>query len=128
SDILEPRMFLVSGRRVFDLVKELEGDITFILDDTSLLVKAGRVNVALNIQGAQDFPPFPERIENLMQLSAPFLLELLNKVAFLIPQNNANTSLNGLLLEISSTDLKMTASDGHCLAQIQTADYTLEEA
>lgn len=128
GDIQEPRMFLVSGRRLFDLVKELEGDITFILDDNSLLVKAGLVNIALNIQDAQNFPPFPERIENLMQLNAPFLLELLNKVAFLIPQNNANTSLNGLLLEISSTDLKMTASDGHCLAQIQTTDYTLEEA
>jgi len=127
-DINEPRMFLVSGRRLFDLVKELEGDITFIVDNTSLLVKAGLVNVELNIQDAQNFPPFPERIENLMQLNAPFLLELLNKVAFLIPQNNSNTSLNGLLLEISKSELKMTASDGHCLAQVQTPVYTLEES
>lgn len=127
-DIHEPRMFLVSGRRLFDLVKELEGDITFIVDDTSLLVKAGLVNVVLNIQNAQNFPPFPERIENLMQLSAPFLLELLNKVAFLIPQNNSNASLNGLFLEISESELKMTASDGHCLAQVQTPVYTLEES
>lgn len=127
-DVDDTRMFLVSGRRLFDLVKELEGDITFILDDTSLLVKAGLVNVVLNIQDAQNFPPFPERIENLMQLNAPFVLELLNKVAFLIPQNNANSSLNGLLLEISESEMKMTASDGHCLAQVQTADYTLEES
>jgi len=126
-NIDESRMFLVSGRRLFDLVKELDGDITFILSDTSLLVKAKSVNVALNIQDAQNFPPFPERIENLMQFHAPFLLELLNKVAFLIPQNNANPSLNGLLLEISESDLKMTASDGHCLAQIKTANYFLEE-
>lgn len=128
SDLSEPRMFLVSGRRFFDLVKELDGDIAFIIDDSCLLVKAGLVNVALNIQGAQDFPPFPERIENLMQLNAPFLLELLNKVAFLIPQNNANSSLNGLLLEISESEMKMTASDGHCLAQVQTSVYTLEES
>jgi len=127
-DAHEPRMFLVSGRRLFDLVKELDGDITFIVDNTSLLVKAGLVTVALNIQDAQNFPPFPERIENLMQLSAPFLLELLNKVAFLIPQNNANSSLNGLLLEITDSELKMTASDGHCLAQVQTPAYTLEES
>src|SRR5690606_25553016 len=93
-----------------------------------LIVKSGSVNVALNIQDTQNFPPFPERIENLMQLSAPFFLDLLNKVSFLIPQNNANTSLNGLLLEISETELKMTASDGHCLAQVQTNTYTLEES
>lgn len=128
SDVSEPRMFLVSGRRLFDLIKELEGDITFIVDDSSLIVKSGLVNVALNIQNAQDFPPFPERIENLMQLNASFFLELINKVSFLIPQNNANSSLNGLLLEISETELKMTASDGHCLAQVQTEVYNLEES
>jgi DNA polymerase-3 subunit beta len=124
----EPRMFLVSGRRLFDLIKELEGDITFVIKESSLVVKSGAVNVVLNIQDANHFPPFPERIENLMQLNAPFLLELFNKVAFLIPQNNANSSLNGLLLEISETDLKMTASDGHCLAQVQSSAYTLEES
>jgi len=91
-DITEPRMFLVSGRRLFDLVKELEGDITCIVDDNTLVVKSGLVNVVLNIQDAHNFPPFPERIENLMQLNAPFFLDILNKVAFLIPQNNANSS------------------------------------
>jgi len=128
SDLSDTRMFLVSGRRLFDLIKELEGDILFIIDDTSLIVKSGSINVALNIQDAQDFPPFPERIENLMHLHAPFFLDLLSKVAFLIPQNNANPALNGLLLEISESELKMTASDGHCLAQVETATYTLEEA
>src|SRR5579872_5142350 len=128
SDLTDVRMFLVSGRRLFDLVKEFEGDITFIVDDTSLIVKSGLVNVALNIQDAKDFPPFPERIENLMQLNASFFLELLNKVSFLIPQNNANPALNGLLLEISEKELKMTASDGHCLAQVQTTAYKLEES
>ena len=128
SDLTDVRMFLVSGRRLFDLVKELEGDITFIIDDASLIVKSGMVNVALNIQDSKDFPPFPERIENLMQLNAPFFLELLNKVSFLIPQNNANPALNGLLLEISESELKMTASDGHCLAQVETSTYTLEES
>src|SRR5436190_1602639 len=127
SDLTDARMFLVSGRRLFDLIKELEGDITFIIDDASLIVKSGLVNVALNIQNSQDFPPFPERIENLMQLNGQFFLELLNKVSFLIPQNNSNTSLNGLLLEISETELKMTASDGHCLVQVETPAYTLEE-
>ena len=59
--------------------------------------KSGSVDLALNIKDAQEFPPFPERIENLMQLSASFLLEMLDKVAFLIPQNNANPALNGII-------------------------------
>lgn len=128
SDIDQPFSFLVSGKRLFDLVKELEGDIAFIFDGSQVTLKAGSVNLALNIKDAQEFPPFPERIENLMQLQAPDLLELLDKVAFLIPQNNANPALNGLFLEISSDEFKMTTTDGHCLAQVSTDKYTLAES
>jgi DNA polymerase-3 subunit beta len=53
---------------------------------------------------------------------------MLDKVAFLIPQNNANAALNGLLLEISDKDLKMTTTDGHCLAQVLSLKYTIQEA
>lgn len=122
-----PFSFLVSGKRIFDLVKELEGDIEFISDEAQLELKAGPVHLSLNIKGADEFPPFPERIENLMQLQSPLMLEMLDKVAFLIPQNNANPALNGLLLEISATEFKMTTTDGHCLAQMSTDKYTLPE-
>jgi DNA polymerase-3 subunit beta len=123
----EPYSFLVSGRRIFDLVKELEGDIECIVKDQQLALKAGSVNLALNIKDSQEFPPFPERIENLMQLDSEFLLRMLGNVSFLIPQNNSNPALNGLLLEISSGGLKMTTTDGHCLAQSSSSKYSLEE-
>ena len=125
SSMTETQSFLVSGRRIFDLVKELEGEIHFVFDDQSLTLHAGLVHLTLNIKDAQEFPPFPERIENLMHLDAKFILEMLDKVAFLIPQNNANPALNGLLLEVSGTDFKMTTTDGHCLAQITSSKYTL---
>jgi len=126
SNMTEQQSFLVSGRRLFDLVKELEGDITFILNGTQLVLKSGRVHLSLNIKNSENFPPFPERIENLMHLHSQFLLEMLGKVSFLIPQNNANKALNGLFLEISDKEFKMTATDGHCLAQIQSGAYTLD--
>lgn len=127
GSIDEPRSFLVSGRRIFDLVKELDGDIELQLNDQQLVVKAGKVRLSLNIKDAEEFPPFPERIENLMQLDSAFLLEMLNKVAFLIPQNNANPALNGLFLEISDKEMIMTSTDGHCLAQLKSEKYTLSE-
>lgn len=128
SNISEPCSFLVSGRRIFDLVKELDGDISCTITDQQLFLKAHGVDLALNIKDPQEFPPFPERIENIMHLDAAFLLELLDKVAFLIPQNNANPALNGLLLEISNNDFKMTTTDGHCLAQVRSNKYTLSES
>lgn len=125
--VTSPYAYMVSGKRIFDLVKELEDTITCQLQDQQLVLKAGGVTLSLNIKDAQDFPPFPERIENLMCLDSSVLLDMLGKVAFLIPQNNANPALNGLYLEISSTDMKMTTTDGHCLAQVSTTRYTLQE-
>ncbi len=128
SDLADVQSFLVSGRRLFELVKELEGEIQFIVNEQSLTLKANSVHLTLNVRDIQEFPPFPERIENLMQLDAKFMLNVLDKVAFLIPQSNANPALNGLFLEVSDKDFKMTTTDGHCLAQVTSEKYTLSEA
>lgn len=120
SEIDEIYPFLVSGKRIFEAVKELDGQINCTVNNHQISLQAGDVNLALNIKDAQEFPPFPERIENIMHLDAPLLLKMLESVAFLIPQNNANSALNGLLLEISPTALVMTTTDGHCLAQVGT--------
>lgn len=127
SSLLEQRAFLVNGKRLFDVVKELEDDIRFTILDNQLKLTSGKVHLSLHIKDAQEFPPFPERIENLMQLESKFLLGLIDKVGFLIPQNNANPALNGLYLEIDKEHFTMTTTDGHCLARIQSSKYTLEQ-
>lgn len=120
--------FLVSGKRLFDIVKELDGLITFSLVNNQLVIRSGSVRLSLNIRDAQDFPPFPERIENLLDLDANTVLAMLGKVNFLIPQNNTNPALNGLYLEIVPSGMTMTTTDGHSLAQAGTARYHLQEA
>jgi DNA polymerase-3 subunit beta len=127
SDFDEQEAFLVSGKRVFDIVKELEGPIICQLSSHQLTLQAMGVNVSLNIKESQEFPPFPERIENLLPLNAKLVQKMLESVSFLIPQNNANVALNGLLLELSPNELIMTTTDGHCLAQVKTSKTTFEE-
>lgn len=128
SNSSEATSFLIPGKRIFDLVKEMDGDIQFKLENNQLHLSSKGVDLALNIKDAADFPPFPERIENMMSIEGVTLLKLLNKVAFLIPQNNANNALNGMLLEINDKNMSMVATDGHCLAKIETPHYTLGEA
>ncbi len=127
STLVNSESFLVMGRRIFDIVKELEGPITCTLTQSQFALRANGVHVTLNNKDAQEFPPFPERIENLMQINAATLRTMLESVAFLIPQNNANPALNGLLLEVSPTQLTMTTTDGHCLAQVSSDKYTLAQ-
>jgi len=120
-------LFLVPGRRVFELTKELENDIKIDVKDKQIALRSGNASLSLNIKDAQEFPPFPERIENLMELKTEDLLYMLEKVAFIIPQNNANPALNGLLVEVGKDGIKMTATDGHCLSQVQMDAYKLNE-
>lgn len=128
SNIIETRSFLVSGKKIFELTKELEDQIEIQINATNIIINSGSVHLSLNIKDAQEFPPLPERIENMMQLKAADLLEMFEKVAFLIPQNNANPALNGLLIEASPQQLKLTATDGHCLAQVSNEQYRLDQA
>ena len=127
SDFTETTGFLIPGKRIFELVKELDGTIQFSVSDNQIKLHSGGVDLALNIKDMQDFPPFPERIENLMNVDAAFLLGMLNKVAFMIPQNNANQALNGMLLELDQSAMSMIATDGHCLARVTSPRYTLAE-
>src|SRR3990167_4133104 len=64
SNIDEGQSFLVSGKRVFDLIKELDGEVEFAVKDQQIFLTSNGVKLSLNIKDAQEFPPFPERIEN----------------------------------------------------------------
>lgn len=125
STLTNTETFLVPGKRLFEVVKELEGNIEFTIKKHQLIIQAGNVNLALNIKDVEEFPPFPERIENLMNLDAPFLLKMLDNVAFLVPQSNVNPALNGLFIEINDQQLTLTATDGHCLVQARSTKHTL---
>lgn len=127
SSLEQLQPFLVSGKRLFDLVRELEGSITCSLEQNQLILRSGSVRLSLHIRDAQDFPPFPERIENLIDLDAEVMLNMLSKVSFLIPQNNTNPALNGLYVEIDARGMTMTATDGHSLSQVGTTQYSLAE-
>jgi len=128
STLLEPLSFLVSGKRIFDLVKELDGLIEFVVENQMIKIKAsGTIGLSLSIKDSEDFPPFPERIENLMKMDGEFLLEMLGKVGFLIGSNNANPALNGMLLDCTKNGISMVATDGHSLVRVTTQKYHLAE-
>lgn len=127
STCTQPTSILISGRRIFDVVRELDGEITCTIDGSQFIVSSKGVVLTLNTREAHEFPAFPERIENLMHITRADLSKLFDAVGFVIPQNNSNPALNGLYIEVSSNGLKATATDGHCLAQIVTTAYTLTE-
>ncbi|MBM3894564.1 DNA polymerase III subunit beta [Candidatus Dependentiae bacterium] len=128
SSLSEVRSFLISGRRIYEIVRELSGMLEFSFIDAGIQLTAGEgVAFTLAVRDAQDFPAFPERIENLMHCESPFLLSLLDKVGIVVPQNNATKALNGMLLEAGPQGVAFVGTDGHSLAYVETAQYSLAE-
>ncbi len=126
NDLRHQEQFLVPGKRIFDIVKELSDTITFEFSDNQLHIACHDLNVSLHVKEASEFPPLPERIENLMQLDTATFKNMLEGVSFLVPQNNVNPALNGLFIEVSSAHFKMTATDGHSLAQVSSTQFTID--
>jgi DNA polymerase-3 subunit beta len=130
SSFFSPIEFLVSGKRLFEVVKELDGNIECILKNNQFILKTDNdeiVDISLNIKDVSDFPVFPDIIENIMDLDAKLLLKMFQNISFLIPQNNSNSVLNSLLIEISQNGLKLTTTDGHYLAQIASKRISYHE-
>lgn len=128
SSLEKNKQLLVSGKRIFEIIKELEGPINCTFEKHQITFQSEGIRLALNIKESDEFPPFPERIENILHVDSKLLLNLLESVSFLIPQNHSNPALNGLLLEVNADGLIMTTTDGHCLAQATTKRVALEQS
>ena len=57
SNIIETRSFLVGGKKIFELTKELEDQIEIQVNATNIIINSGSVHLSLNIKDAQEFPP-----------------------------------------------------------------------
>jgi DNA polymerase-3 subunit beta len=127
NTLTQEQLMLIPGKRLYELVRELEGSITLELNGNHLTVMNATLRVVLNGQNPQDFPDFPERIENFMDIKALDLETLCNSTLFLVPSTHSHTALTGLLVEIDSQGITMTATDGHSLVQAKNHQYTLEK-
>jgi DNA polymerase III subunit beta len=117
--------FVASGKRLHDIIKDIEAPVQLAIQDQVVQITAGSLAVTLHTQDPQEFPPMPERIENICSIDARLLMDLLDAVLFLVPQNNANPGLNGLYIQLGAQGLRMTATDGHSLALAETSLVTL---
>ncbi len=130
SSLTEQFQFTVHAKRLMDLIKDLDGNLKFSWDGRVLTIETDSnkdIGITLSTSPTESFPVFPERIENLIDIDAEFLKLSINQVDQIIPTNNANPSLNGLLMQFNSEGLCLVATDGHSLARIKTDKYCLSE-
>ncbi|NOQ76881.1 MAG: DNA polymerase III subunit beta [Methylococcaceae bacterium] len=115
----EPGQITVPARKFLDIIRLLpnEAEIKVELKDDKVKVTSGRSRFSLTTLAADNYPEFSEaELENQFVINAGQFKKALDKTVFCMANQDIRYYLNGLLLHISNSKLKLVASDGHRLS------------
>lgn len=116
----EAQSLTVSARKLQDILRSLPEGADTVLDLQSgkVQIKAGKSRFNLQTMPADDFPKMAEPGDALgkISISQKAFKELLLLVQFAMAQQDIRYYLNGLLLVLDGTKIKVVATDGHRLS------------
>ena len=109
----------VPARKFLDLCRLLpkDADIHLETHDDKMKLTSGRSKFSFSTLPANNYPEFSENeLENSLTINAGKLKKALEKTIFCMANQDVRYYLNGLMLNVSNSKLKLVASDGHRLA------------
>jgi DNA polymerase-3 subunit beta len=123
-DIAEEGRMCIPARKLFEIVKEMDGEVNIESADTQWVkVKSGKSNFRLASLSADDFPVWPslESTEE-MEIDSSLLLEMIDKSIYAAGESDTRYVLNGLLFHVKPGGaLIVVGTDGHRLALSERA-------
>jgi DNA polymerase-3 subunit beta len=118
-DAATPGAITVPARKFLDICRLLPGgaEIKFEQQQDKVKILSSRSRFSLSCLPAENYPEFSESaLENQFFINAGKFKKALDKTVFCMANQDVRYYLNGLLLHLSNTKLKLVASDGHRLA------------
>jgi len=121
----------VTARKFYDICRMLpeEATISLVNEGDRTIITSSRSRFSLQSLPAADFPRLEaEKWEETIGIKQTELKSLFEKTAFSMAQQDVRYYLNGCLLEIDDTGLRVVATDGHRLAKSELATPIKTEA
>lgn len=109
----------VPARKFLDICRLLPNGAEIKIEqlDDKVKVISGRSRFVLSTLPAEDYPEFSESdLEHQFSINAGKLKKALDKTVFCMASQDVRYYLNGLMLNISNSKIKLVASDGHRLS------------
>lgn len=117
------------SKKLQDILKILpEGSIiNFESQDSKILIKSGKTKFVLQTLPAEHYPllKITEKPINSFSIAQDILKKLIGHTQYAMADKDSRVFLNGTLLEIIDSELRLVATDAHRLAYV---NYTLGEA
>ncbi len=118
----EEKSITISAKKFQEILRAIPDNSSVSLDDQQnrLQVKANKSRFSLQTLPAQDFPMLAEQLLEVtkFEIEQRVLRRLLSSVQYAMAQQDIRYYLNGVLLVIDGTSIKLIATDGHRLAYI----------
>ncbi len=120
-DSSEPGEITVPARKLLDIIRLLPSDVEIKfelkLKEDKVKISSGRSRFSLTTLAADEYPEFSEaELDKQFLINAGQFKKALDKTIFCMANQDIRYYLNGLLLHISNSKLKLVASDGHRLS------------
>jgi len=110
----------VGARKLQEILRSLPDttEVSLVLEDKRLQVRAGKSRFSLQTLPADDFPrmTITEGETKEFQLSQKAFRQLLGKTQYSMAAQDVRYYLNGLMLLVDGKELRAVATDGHRLA------------
>lgn len=122
ADVSGSGKVLVPVKNVYDIAKELHGDIVSLKTSTNnwIEIVCGKSRFKIMGMSAEEFPSLPASEGVECNIDAKAFLEMIDKVGYAMSNDETRYTLNSVYLEqVSSggkTSLRMVATDGHRLS------------
>jgi DNA polymerase-3 subunit beta len=128
--VIQPGQMCVSASRLLNIVKsELDAPLTFhSLSGHQTEIRCGNLSLLVNAERVDAFPEFPKIRDQVCVVKTEVLSTLIDRTIFAVPTSPTRYCPNGARLEVDSTGISITATDGHRLAFINRKHNTSEHA
>lgn len=119
SDATEAQAVTVPGRKFYDICKALPDDAQIELRPLKekIILQSGKSRFTLSTLPAEEFPNVEDYQEEIQfSVEQKQLRALIQKTHFAMAQQDVRYYLNGMMIEITPSQLRAVATDGHRLA------------
>ncbi|MGQ0541416.1 MAG: DNA polymerase III subunit beta [Blastocatellia bacterium] len=129
ADIKKPGAMCIQARKLFDIVRTLEGgDVYFKKEENEWVqMAAGRAKFRLAGVNREQYPEIPIFKSAPLKLSAEIFNYFIQNTAFAITNETSRFTLSGAKFILADGKARMVTTDGHRLAFIEkTLDEKIE--
>ena len=112
---------VVPAKLLADIVRLLPpGEVVLEEHDGSLTVSSGSYSSRLNTYAAEDFPRLPDTSGALTPLSAPALVDTIERVSRAASRDESRPVLTGILVRFEGSSVVMAATDSYRMSVKET--------